>query len=114
MTEAAQTLMQVRTALIAQLDHLSEHNQRAGLQRAFEIVEALSRQQDRTPQTVHVRVAVAVDTEGAWNACGWSEGNDEQASSIARDTVGQGEACYFLTADLPVPASRDVEARVEN
>lgn len=56
---------------------------------------------------VKVRIAVAVDPEGDWNACGWSIDGKKQPDSeitmIARETVAEGERIYFLEAELDVP-----------
>lgn len=63
--------------------------------------------------TVKVRIAVAVDADGDWNACGGSGMDDGEAMDIAIDVVGNGEARYWLTAELPVPEPQEIEATVE-
>lgn len=62
--------------------------------------------------TVKVRIAVAVDPDGDWNACGWSSATDKTARDLATETVGEGEAVYWLEAELPVPATQVVQATV--
>jgi hypothetical protein len=68
-------------------------------------------------KTVKVRIAVAVDPEGNWNSCGWSDApSDKSMTDIAADMVGDGEAHFWLTAELPIPVVREVgevEAKVE-
>lgn len=68
-------------------------------------------------KTVRVRIAVAVDPEGRWNACGWNRDDgsvapDKDKMEAAREMVDEGEARYWLEADLPIPTESTVEARV--
>ena len=84
--------------------------------------------------TVRVRVAVAVDQRGDWNACGWSKGagdgagdlkttvpncapaDDAEAAEAAREHVREGEVVHWLTAELPIPqppVAVEVAAAVE-
>jgi hypothetical protein len=58
-------------------------------------------------RTVRVRVAVAVDTQGEWNAAGWSSGTEDERMEIACDNVQPGEARYWLEANLPLPEARN-------
>lgn len=72
---------------------------------------------EKTPaRVVKVRIAVAVDREGQWNAAGWStkEGTpaDWAAMDIAIDAVG--EAHYWITAELPVPGEVEIAGVIEN
>ena len=60
---------------------------------------------------VKVRVAVAVDPSGDWNATGWKKGTDVQMLAIASE-IFDNEACYWLEADLDVPEAKTVEASV--
>jgi hypothetical protein len=60
-------------------------------------------------ETVKVRVAVAVDCNGNYASSGWKMG-DELSSEWHADTAGrnlmsrgQGQAVYYLTAELPIP-----------
>lgn len=58
-------------------------------------------------RTVKVRIAVAVDPEGDWNAVAWSDkgvsASDGDMMDIACDTVLDGEARYWVEVELPVP-----------
>lgn len=60
---------------------------------------------DFTPQTVTVRVAVAVDPAGKWCANGWHGAKDRELMDCSIDAVEDGEARYFLTVELPIPQS---------
>jgi len=62
--------------------------------------------------TVRVRIAVAVDPDGDWNSCGWKGGGDENAMEICTESIGSGEARYWLEADLPVPEIATIQAAV--
>ena len=63
-------------------------------------------------KTVKVRIAVAVDPDGKWSAYG-CPGADETDMDIAVDAVAPGEARYWVTAELPIPAEIDVAGAVE-
>ena len=67
-----------------------------------------------TPKTVKVRVAVAVDEDGAWSATG---GHDvrprESAAMAAEDLEPQAVRIFYLTATLPIPDEPEVEAEGE-
>jgi hypothetical protein len=61
-------------------------------------------------RTVKIRVAVAIDSLGAWNAVGWGAKNpihqakrDDEAMDCAIDGIGDGEARFWLEVELPVP-----------
>jgi len=63
---------------------------------------------------VKVRVAVAVDHTGDWNAYGTKNGKDKEMMGIAVETVEDGEARYFLEAELDLPLTGDtVQAQIE-
>lgn len=62
---------------------------------------------------VKVRVGISVDPKGNWYACGWPEASDKEMCEIAMDSTGPGDAHYILTAELEIPAVREVEAGVE-
>lgn len=67
-------------------------------------------------KTVKVRVAVAVDPTGKWNASGWNADNGEpveDAMDIAIEGVGEGATRYWLEAELPVPEVQTVTAKIE-
>ena len=61
---------------------------------------------------VKVRIAVAVDPSGDWNSAGWSGGSDDNMMSCACDTVANGEARYWLEAELAIPETPTVHADV--
>jgi len=67
--------------------------------------------------TIKVRIAVAVDPKGQWNAVGWSTApSDDDMSDLALEGVGEGERIYWLTAELDVPARfapEDIPASVD-
>jgi hypothetical protein len=65
------------------------------------------------PKTVTVRIAVAVDPTGGWNACGYSGMRDTDGMEFASETLHDGEARYWLIAELPVPEAPMITARVE-
>ncbi len=58
-------------------------------------------------KTVKVRIAVAVDPSGRWNASGWltrdGKNAEGEAMDIAIDGVNEGEAKYWVEAELPIP-----------
>lgn len=64
-------------------------------------------------KTIKVRVAVAIDPTGAWNASGWSGDTTGEAMSLACEGVEDGEARYWLVAELPIPECAEVQAQVE-
>ena len=56
------------------------------------------------PERIPVRVALAVDAKGCWNATGWSGATDDaEMMSIAVEGVEPGERRYFLTAWVEPP-----------
>ena len=52
---------------------------------------------------VKVRVAVAVDKHGKWNALGYAGCDDAFAQSLAAEVVSEGERHYWLEAELDIP-----------
>lgn len=66
---------------------------------------------------VRVRIAVAVDPRGDWNAAGWdcsypAEVYDRKAMEVACEGVLDGSARYWLEADLDVPEVPTINAEV--
>ena len=60
-------------------------------------------------KTIRVRIAVAIDSGGEWNANGWGgagEPYSPQAEAMAREAVGGDAAVHWIEADLPVPDAR--------
>lgn len=66
------------------------------------------------PKTVKVRIAVAVDPSGDWNASGWRGCDDQTAMGNTLDTLNEGEARYWLEAELPIPQVTTVAAEVKS
>lgn len=67
-------------------------------------------------RTVKVRIAVAVDRDGRWSAYAYSDKDGIVKTThddLFVDDMKDGEARYFVTAELPVPESVDVEGTVE-
>ncbi len=54
-----------------------------------------------------VRIAVAIDHTGAWNACGFggpeSRMNDGEKMSLAAEPLESGEARYWVEVELQAP-----------
>ncbi len=63
-------------------------------------------------RTVRVRVAAAVDHDGFWSALGWPNADGEDMREACAN-VGDGEARYWITAELPIPKPGEVETQVE-
>lgn len=67
-------------------------------------------------RTVKVRIAVAVDSDGRWSAYAYSDEFGVVKTThddVFVDDMKDGEARYFVTAELPVPEAVDVEGSVE-
>lgn len=63
--------------------------------------------------TVKVRIAVAVDAKGNWNACGFSGArSDAEKMDLCIETLDNGEARYWLEAELVIPEIPTVQADV--
>lgn len=56
-------------------------------------------------QTVRVRIAVAVDTDGNWVACGGPDVADDWhgAMDCMLDEIKEGESRYWVEAELSIP-----------
>lgn len=66
-----------------------------------------------TKQTVRVKVAVAVSSNGEWTAAGWHDGKRDVVVETAMDAAFFPANVYWLTAYLPVPGEVTVVAEVE-
>lgn len=66
-------------------------------------------------KTVKVRIAVVVAPDGSWNSCGWSGAeSDEEKMELALEVVpSNGEARYYLEAELPLPCDPTIQAEVK-
>ena len=65
---------------------------------------------------VKVRIAVAVDVNGDWGCSGWRNATPKDWATmmdLAAEDLEQGEARYWLTAELDTPGpAREVVADV--
>lgn len=53
---------------------------------------------------VKVKIAVAVDKDGSWNAHGWSGyDNDDEARYQVTLDAGSVNNFYWIEAELPIP-----------
>ena len=64
-------------------------------------------------KTVKVRIAVSVDLNGQWSCFGHSSMNEEDAHEFVAEGGAEGEARYWLTAELAIPSIAEVPAEVE-
>lgn len=64
-------------------------------------------------KTVRVRIAVAVDSDGDWNACGSRTTTDDGAAQYAADTVGSPYHVRFVEAQVPVPDVATIRGEVK-
>lgn len=62
------------------------------------------------PKIIRVRIAVAVNTAGAWCASGADVQGDEKATERASSGWGPN-IVHFVEADVPVPESSTVEGK---
>ena len=58
------------------------------------------------PPTIRIRVAVAIDSGGEWNANGWGGRDqpcDPHAMTLAKQSVGADAVEYWIEAEIPLP-----------
>ena len=61
-------------------------------------------------KTVKVRIAVTVDLHGDWNAAGWGRtGNSDDMMDMAMEHISEGEAQYWVIAELEIPEEEKVK-----
>jgi hypothetical protein len=60
-----------------------------------------------------VRIAVAINSEGEWLACGADSATDEKASQRALRGIDRPAVLHWITATLPVPEAQTVRAEVQ-
>jgi len=66
-------------------------------------------------RTIKVRIAVAVDPDGNWNSYGCNKHStsfddyNKFAMELASEAVSEGEARFWIEAELPIPESVVVE-----
>ncbi len=65
------------------------------------------------PKTATVRIAVAVDQDGDWAACGAIYITDEEMMGDATYHLNDGAARYWVTATLPIPEPQEISGTVE-
>lgn len=63
--------------------------------------------------TVRVRIAVAVDRKGGWNAVGWPTIQAETVMDAAEEGGNGADARYWVEADLPIPEIQTVNGEVK-
>ena len=64
-------------------------------------------------KTVKVRIAVAVAPDGDWSSGGWKNARGDEAMDCVLEGIPEGEARYWLTAELAVPEVAEIAADVE-
>ena len=64
-------------------------------------------------KTIKVRIAVAVNDGGEWNAAGWDSATNADAAECAMDPLEGSTVVHYVTAELPVPVACEVAAVVE-
>lgn len=60
-----------------------------------------------------VRIAVAVDADGDWNAVGCRALSDEKAAGYAADTISDPYHVRFVEADVPLPDISTIRGEVK-
>jgi len=68
--------------------------------------------------TVRVRIAVAVDPQGNWNAAGWKvhghQPEEREFLFCALEGLDSSEeSCFWVEADLPIPEIQTVQGEVK-
>lgn len=64
-------------------------------------------------KTVKVRIAVAVDDTGRWQASGWRNQKDSDAMATAIEFLDSTpEARYFIEAELLVPEVQTIQGTI--
>ena len=56
-----------------------------------------------SPNTVRVRIAVAVAENGDWCGYGGADNTDAKSSKYATEGMAEGRRISFITADVPLP-----------
>ena len=65
-------------------------------------------------KTVKIRIAVCVDEKGEWNSSGWKGGRDNDKMELASEGIGDGEARYWIEAELEIPEPKIIQGEVTN
>ena len=64
---------------------------------------------------VKVKIALVIDENGVWNANGWSSDkphHDEEVMDMAIEGVGDGEARYWIEAEVDTPEVKTIAGTV--
>ena len=61
---------------------------------------------------VKIKVAVGIEPSGKWNALGWSGGHDDIVMTDCVEHLQEGEARYWLEAEVHVPEVPVIRAEV--
>lgn len=69
----------------------------------------------KQPQTTKIRIAVAIDSNGDWQAFGASncKNDKELMKGVFLDALLIGEQHYFVEADIPVHKINTIEGVVK-
>jgi len=64
-------------------------------------------------KTIKVRIAVAVDVQYEWAACGWDCANDTEmqydaSQALSNDILSR----YFIEAEIPIPETTVIQGTV--
>ena len=62
-----------------------------------------------------IRIAVAINDRGEWNACGYHKWDDKEAIDVAQqglDEPADNEQIVFVEVDIPIPQSITVQGKV--
>lgn len=61
-----------------------------------------------------VRIALAINSDGEWNCCGWSKADDSEKIDLAIEGIGpaNGDQLYWLEAEIEIPQPETIQAEV--
>jgi hypothetical protein len=60
-----------------------------------------------------IRIAVAINEKGEWNACGWNGATDNEKMDIALDIIAGIAKEFFVTAEIEPPKPEEITGTVE-
>ncbi len=86
-----------------------------GFEAAYEKYKELTAQQQKDPDSVEVRIAVAIDSKGKWYAVGWQgfDDGDIVCAYDGLDSSVDGQAIRYVTALIPRIETPEVSGEVE-
>ena len=66
-------------------------------------------------RSVKVRIALVVNSDGKWNASGWSGAENDEVMECALEGLEAtgGEAEFWITATVPLPEVQEIAGAVE-